>query len=368
MRQTRSVLHGSRVLAAARPGLGLARGGLLSGAPAPAPTGHRAHRFEPGRGTHADPGTDRAQSFGDPVPGDVPDAAGPGGAPDPDDRGCRRRGGPPGGGSRRDPLVGDRPARRPDARGQLRGPVRPRGAAPGPSQSQRAGHRAGRCGRRSGPGADRGRPSSAARPEGVPARGRVGSAGAEGDHDDRGGRHHGRPPGRAGHRRRPAAAVPAVGEATGGRRHHRRQPGVHPVHRRFAHPGRRLLRGAPPRAARPGLRGLRPGVAGQQSRRRLRGSGHAADLHPAAGRRPGLRRSRAHPRRGPASGGDHPGRGTGRLSRHRVDRRDPGGRAQPGRHQPAEHAAPHRPAGSRRAAPDRRRHPPAETSRSTSSW
>ena len=43
---------------------------------------------------------------------------------------------------------------------------------------------------------------------------------------------------------------------------------------------------------------------------RLRGSGHAADLHPAAGGRPGLRRSRAHPRRGPASGGDHPGRGT----------------------------------------------------------
>ena len=365
MRQTRSVHHGSRVRAAVGLALVLVVAGLLSRRPRAGPERLLAVRFEPVVGTDADPPTPSPSTTPPQATYQMPLAlvVHPTRATADVDVAAARRVVARGatrwsaidqsGGRMRVVSFEDR-----SARAVLR-QVR--------AESQRAGHRAGRCGRRSGPGADRGRPSSAARPEGVPARGRVGSAGAEGDHDDRGGRHHGRPPGRAGHRRRPAAAVPTAGEATGGRRHHRRQPGVHPVHRRFAHPGRRLVRRPAPSAARPGLRGLRPGVAGQQPRRRLRGSGHAADLHPAAGRRPGLRRSRTHPRRGPASGGDHPGRRTGRLYRHRVDRRDPGGRAQPGRHQPAEHAAPHRPAGSRRAAPDRRRHPPAEASRSTSS-
>ena len=95
----------------------------------------------------------------------------------------------------------------------------------------------------SGPGAHRRRPASAARPPGLPAARcpaaepvpevttltvvgdimlarRVGRAIA----DD------------------PRAPVPAAGQPAGAGRHHRRQPRVDPVHRRRAHPGRRLVR------------------------------------------------------------------------------------------------------------------------------
>ena len=113
---------------------------------------------------------------------------------------------------------------------------------------------------------------------------------------------------------------------------------------------------------------LRPGVAGQQPRRRLRAAGAAADAGRAPGRGSAVRRRRPGPGRGAQAGGDHPRRRPDRLPRHRVDRRDPGGHRRPGRHQPAEHAAADRPAERAPARPDHRRHRRPEQGRSTWWW
>ena len=116
----------------------------------------------------------------------------------------------------------------------------------------------------------------------------------------------------------------------------------------------------PRRAARPGLRGLRPGVAGQQPRRRLRGSGDAADASPGCGRptwttsEPGA--TCAEARRpvvitrdgvrigfiGTESIGETPAAGRNRAGTNRLN--------MPPRTGPLNRAA---------LRPDRRRHPPA---------